>query len=284
VSLRDRLLHLLRVPPRPHLPARDPAAVRTFNAAPQYLTYRRISWALKQLGALVGLFVGLFFLREVPDIAEGRIRIGPFVPSSWMIRNAFVFFEGLAWAGFLAQAIGGFLLQRLDWEQRWYLVSDRSLRVREGILRLREKTTTFANIQNVSIRQGPLQRWFGIADVEVKSAGGGGAKKDELSHDDLHTVWLRGVSDAEALRDTILERVRQVGDNVALPPADESTGVDEMPRAAPELGSAAAGPSLAFNAATAESRADPLVDAARELLEESRALNRSLAQPASRPG
>lgn len=252
MSLRDRLLRLLRVPPRPHLPARDPASVRTFNAAPQYLTYRRLSWGLKQLGALVGLFIGLFFLRELPDIADGRIRIGPFVPPGWMIRNAIVFFEVIAWAGFLGQAIGGFLLQRLDWEQRWYLVSDRSLRVREGILRLHEKTTTFANIQNVSIRQGPLQRWFGIADVEVKSAGGGGAKKDEPGHDDLHTVWLRGVSDAEALRDTILDRARHAGEIAAPAPAAEHN--------------------------------DPLVDAARELLEESRALNRRLAQPAKRPG
>jgi hypothetical protein len=62
------------------------------------------------------------------------VRIGFwFVPSSWMIRNGFVFFEIFAWTGFVVQAIGSFLLLRLDWEQRWYLISDRSLRVREGI-------------------------------------------------------------------------------------------------------------------------------------------------------
>ena len=41
-------------------------------------------------------------------------------------------------------------LVRLDFEKRWYLVTDRSLRVREGVVNVREMTIMFANIQNIS--------------------------------------------------------------------------------------------------------------------------------------
>ena len=41
------------------------------------------------------------------------------------------------------------------------------------MFKVQEKTMTFSNVQNVSIRQGPMQRLFGIADLEVRTAGGG---------------------------------------------------------------------------------------------------------------
>ena len=50
-----------------------------------------------------------------------------------------------------------FALVRLDYELRWYIVTDRSLRIREGVTSLRESTMTFANIQHIAVRQGPLQ-------------------------------------------------------------------------------------------------------------------------------
>ncbi len=64
-------------------------------------------------------------------------------------------------------------LVRLNFEKRWYIVTDRSLRVREGILNVREMTVTFANIQNISISHGPVQRAIGIAELRVDTAGGG---------------------------------------------------------------------------------------------------------------
>ena len=63
-------------------------------------------------------------------------------------------------------------LLRLDFELRWYIVSDRACASARGSSRCREKTMTFANIQHIGIRQGPLQRLLGIADVEVRTAGG----------------------------------------------------------------------------------------------------------------
>jgi hypothetical protein len=43
-------------------------------------------------------------------------------------------------------------------------------RVRSGILNAHEITTTFANIQEVRLSAGPLQKLLGLADVEVHSA------------------------------------------------------------------------------------------------------------------
>ena len=78
-----------------------------------------------------------------------------------------------------------------------------------GILSLREKTMTFANIQNIEIRRNPLQRLLGIADVQVRTAGGGGGAA-ESGHigESLHQASFRGVDDPEMIRTTIAERVR----------------------------------------------------------------------------
>ena len=63
---------------------------------------------------------------------------------------------------------------RLDYEQRWYVVTDRSLRLRTGVWSVREMTMSFANLQQITVTQGPLQRLLGLADVRFQSAGGGG--------------------------------------------------------------------------------------------------------------
>jgi uncharacterized membrane protein YdbT with pleckstrin-like domain len=65
-------------------------------------------------------------------------------------------------------------------------------------------------VQNVEVRQGPVQRYFAIADVVVQTAGGGVSKgkRGESSLGD-HAGILQGLDDAEAVRDLILERVRR---------------------------------------------------------------------------
>src|SRR5690606_32615242 len=117
---------------------------------------------------------------------------------SWM--TLVVLLETTAVVVFVAQALLSLAMLRLDFEQRWYLVSDRSLRTREGLMELHERTLTFANIQNVSIMQGPLQRLLGIADIEIRTAGGGGGsstddRKKTHAGGDLHTAYLRGLGD-----------------------------------------------------------------------------------------
>jgi membrane protein YdbS with pleckstrin-like domain len=204
MSLRAQLLAFLHVPPAPSAPAGD-HDVRIFRAAPNFFYYKLARWALKNAGALVGVLIGLRFMRQMPNWIPGP---------DWLV-PLFAVVEIGAVIGFVAQAAWSLALLRLDFEQRWYLVSDRSLRIREGIVRMHEKTMTFANIQNVTIKQGPLQRLLGIADLEVRTAGGGGGSSEETldkSKHDLHVAYFRGVGNAVAIRETIRDRLRKHAD------------------------------------------------------------------------
>ena len=71
---------------------------------------------------------------------------------------------------------------------------------------------SFANIQQVEIRQGPLQRLLGLADVCVRSAGGGEPAPGARGHGEessLHLGVFEGVSNAVEIRDLVLERLRK---------------------------------------------------------------------------
>ena len=104
----------------------------------------------------------------------------------------------------------------LRYDTTWYVLTDRSLRIRRGIMTIHETTISFENVQNVEVRQGPLQRYFGIADVRVTTAGGGVAAhgKGQTSSLGAHIGILQGLEDAEAVRNQILasvERTRTAG-------------------------------------------------------------------------
>jgi uncharacterized membrane protein YdbT with pleckstrin-like domain len=67
-------------------------------------------------------------------------------------------------------------------------------------------------VQNVEVHQGPLQRWFGIADVLVTTAGGGSehtAEGRSSASMTSHHGLIDGVSHAAQVRDLILSRLRQ---------------------------------------------------------------------------
>lgn len=122
------------------------------------------------------------------------------------------FIEILGIGLFFVQMLMTYAIVRLEFEQHWYIVTDRSLRIRTGILRLRESTMSFANIQQVEIRQGPVQRLLGLADVCVRSAGGGDPTPGPKGHGgeaSLHTGVFEGVSNAVEIRDLVLERLRK---------------------------------------------------------------------------
>jgi uncharacterized membrane protein YdbT with pleckstrin-like domain len=101
---------------------------------------------------------------------------------------------------------------RLKYEKRWYIITDRSLRVREGVIGVQEMTITFANIQNISISQGPVQRLLAIADLRVETAGGGGSSQQQHGAPNLHTAWFRGIDNATEVRELMQQRLRQFKD------------------------------------------------------------------------
>lgn len=125
---------------------------------------------------------------------------------------------------------------------------------------------TFANIQQISVRQGPLQRLLGIADVEVHTAGGG--SPDE-GGGGMHTGYFRGVADAEAIRNTIRDRVREY--------RDAGLGDDALPAAPgrrdpPPSGRPASRVAPHGRLAPTPESAGSALSAARSVLEEARAL------------
>ncbi|XZE33585.1 PH domain-containing protein [Pirellulaceae bacterium SH501] len=92
----------------------------------------------------------------------------------------------------------------LRYDTTWYALSDRSLRIRRGIWTVHETTITYANIQNVNVAQGPLQRWFGFSNLVVSTAGGGGAEAGAAMGG--HVGLLEGIEDAQNLRAQILRQ------------------------------------------------------------------------------
>ena len=110
---------------------------------------------------------------------------------------------------FLVQLPVTFATIRLEFELHWYIVTDRSLRIRTGLLRLQESTMSFANLQQVEVKQGPLQRLLGLADLRVQSAGGGSDQPERHGGESLHTGIFHSVDNATEIRDLILERLRK---------------------------------------------------------------------------
>jgi uncharacterized membrane protein YdbT with pleckstrin-like domain len=160
---------------------------------------------------------------------------------------------------FLVGRLFSGLLVRLDFEKRWYLVTDRSLRLREGIVNVREMTITFANIQNVSISQGPIQRALGIADLRVDTAGGSAPARRERTGmpQSLHTAFFRGVNNASAIRELIQNRLRTLKDS----------GLGDHEEARP-----------AIQPATSNIPAEQLLAALREVAAEAAALRAAVAR------
>lgn len=211
------LLRLLRVPPEPVPPDGSPESIRIFRAGRNYYRWRVAVWGLVQFGvwAVILFFLGVLIYKDPQMVPIGRLiwRIGAWivVPAALMI------------------AVVTFLLQRLNYELRWYIVTDRSLRIRSGIWSVGEITMTFANIQNLKIKRDPLQLLLGLADLEATSAGGGAHSPGVNSSS--HTAEFSGVDNAEALRDLIVERLRiyrdaGLGDPEA--PADANAAAAEL--------------------------------------------------------
>lgn len=152
-----------------------------------------------------------------------------------------------------------FLIARLDYEMRWYMVTDRSLRIRHGVWKISESTMSFANIQQVEVSQGPLQRMLGLADVRVQSAGGGSGEHDPKHHgeEDMHQGLFHSVTNASEIRDLILERLRLF--------RESGLGDPEEKRS---VAQSTAAPAVATN--------DDLLAAAKELAAEARALRTTL--------
>jgi len=251
--MKRLVLRLLRVPPEPQPPAGSPGSIRVFRASKNFYYYNLFRWALKQIGAIVGILF-LMSIRfgadagsEVPwksipllapvekviaeieeeieddeeDDATTVSGIAKVLTSDW-----FFYLETFGIIALVIQMPVTYTMVRLDYEMRWYIVTDRSIRIREGVASVREMTMTFANVQNLAIEQGPVQRLLKISDLRVRTAGGGGGEHSDEEIEklagSLHIGYLRGVDNAKEIRDSILSRLRQLKDSGLGDPDDRA--------------------------------------------------------------
>jgi membrane protein YdbS with pleckstrin-like domain len=246
--LKSLVVQLLKVPSEPHVPSGSPGSIRVFRAAPNFYKLKLLQWSVRQAAAVIGF---AFF------ITLWHISISKTVPADVRIWIELAEIAGIV--AFLVQMPFTFALVRLDFEMRWYIVTDRSLRIRAGIWQVSEITMSFANIQQITVHQGPLQRLLGIYDLEVSSAGGGSSGLSHAAHGagsghDTHRGFFHGIDNAPEIRDMMLDRLRRLRDAGLGDP-------DELHEAVAEV------------SVPAES---PLLTAARELLGEARALKQAL--------
>jgi len=195
-----RLLRTPEGPPEP--PAGSEASLRVFRASPRFLTYRLLL-LLGLAGILWLVWGGLL----VAALTEGRAEL-------WIVVCA------LAVLLLCVQAVAYFCLH-VDYDLRYYVLTDRSLRVRQGALTVQEMTLTHANVQNLRLVQGPIQRLLGIQDLEVDTAGGGTSHPHQEKPSG-HSVRLAGIDNASEVRDTILAHLRHHGRDAGLGDPDDA--------------------------------------------------------------
>ena len=239
---RSFVLRLLRVPPQPTPPPGTPP--RVFRASKNYFKLRVVTWIGGSLVMIAtASWLAILVLYLLPADAPRHVRM------------TLIAVEAVVVLTLLLRITFGYAIVRLDYELRWYMISDRAIRIREGIVTVREKTIALANIQNTAVNQGPLQRLLGIADVEVRTAGGGSGSggghngKGGQIGEPMHVGYFRGVDNAQEVRDVIVERARKHRDAGLGDPED----------------------------------ADPSPDAAEDLLREVRALREMLERVTSNP-
>ena len=193
------LLDVLKVPEAPQPPDGSPDSIRVFRAGRNYYLRSIIVWAL---GALVAGVAAASVSMPLVVAIRRAPQWGEIAAVAVLV---------LMWTAYFAIAVVTLVTRRLNYGLRWYIVTDRSLRIRSGIFAMSELTMTYSNVQEIRISSGPLQLLLGIADVEVQAAGGGGQR--ERGGSGGHVGRFSGVAHASEIRELIVDRLRQYRDS-----------------------------------------------------------------------
>lgn len=202
-AIKNIVLKIMKVPAEPHDPMGDVKLLRVFRAAPNFFYYKLIGWVIAQAFLLpVSIAALVIFHVWVSHTFENGI-----------VTLLFHLIGLFALVNLIAFTIFTYVMTRLDYEMRWYKVTDRSMRIRQGVFVVREMTLNFANIQQTTYSQGPIQRLLGIADIVVQTAGGGamvGPHGEQLNN--FHQGILHGVENAKEIQKLIEDRLRDFRD------------------------------------------------------------------------
>src|SRR5688572_32132392 len=106
-----------------------------------------------------------------------------------------------------------------------YRFDDEGIHMKVGLLFRQEVNITYARIQDIHLKSGLLQRWLGLANVEIQTASGSAGAE----------LVIEGFKEFEAIRDFLYTRMRGYQQQPATPPAvatpaasGRAEGEDEM--------------------------------------------------------
>jgi len=179
----------LRIPSPPALQTGHDESVERFHPAPGFLNYLKFWFWLGLIPMDVAITVGWIVLMFMnPLIGVVIFPVALFVA--------------------VAPDVILYIAIHLRFDNTWYVLSDRSMRLRRGVWNITEVTITYENVQNVKVKSGPLQRAFGISDVIIETAGSGESAVNNGRAKPLNQGLIEGVSDASRIRDLIMRHVR----------------------------------------------------------------------------
>lgn len=96
---------------------------------------------------------------------------------------------------------------RVSFRSWGYVVRDRDLTVRHGVINRSVTSVSFNRVQHAAVNSGPIERWLGLATLKVFTAGSIGAD-----------VSIEGLpaEDAAKLQNLVLENVARAGQSTAV--------------------------------------------------------------------
>ena len=89
-----------------------------------------------------------------------------------------------------------------------YRFDAEGIHMKVGILFRREVNVTYARIQDIHLSSGIIQRWLGLADVQIQTASGTAGAE----------LTIEGFHQSEAIRDFLYSRMRGARDRTHVPP------------------------------------------------------------------
>lgn len=96
-----------------------------------------------------------------------------------------------------------------------YRFDAEGIRLRWGILFRNEIMLNYSRIQDIHLRSNFVERWLGLARIEVQTAAGGASAE----------MMLEGLANPEEMRDFLYSRMRGAKDQHMAAPPDSLAGV-----------------------------------------------------------
>ena len=79
-----------------------------------------------------------------------------------------------------------------------YRFDEEGIHMRVGVLFRREVNLTYARIQDIHLQSGVIQRWLGLADIQIQTAAGSSSAE----------LVIEGFKEFETIRDFLYTRMR----------------------------------------------------------------------------